>query len=201
MNKKRGELTSGEKIRKVFIESLSAKIKIEEITVMYICERAGVSKSTFYRNYKDIYDIFEQLIGEFLERCETLVLKLFFEKSITINDVVISVVKNGLKRDNDYFYIRDVKLIEYSIEEGNAKVIDLLYDKTYSCIVRIAKQIGTDEEDAHFSAVFFLYGNIIPIFFNLYENKKLDMKTVMLTAELFEWEAEKWKKKKLITAE
>lgn len=187
-------LTANEKIQQAFVECLKEKIKIEEITVMTVCERAGVSKSTFYRNYKDIYEIFEQLVEDFMKRIEQLIVRLFFEKSITMKEITFILMKSGLKKDNELFYARDAVLIDYSIELGNSEVIEILYDKAYDYAFRIAKRIGVDDESAAFGATFFLNGNIIPIILNVHTNKRIDLKTVMLTVELFEMEVEKWKK-------
>lgn len=37
---------------------------LPEITVKEICEIADINRATFYRNYKDIYDLFEQIEEE-----------------------------------------------------------------------------------------------------------------------------------------
>jgi len=103
-------------------------------------------------------------------------------------------MKSGLKKDNELFYARDAVLIDYSIELGNSEVIEILYDKAYDYVFRIAKRIGVDDESAAFGATFFLNGNIIPIILNVHTEKRIDLKTVMLTIELFEMEVEKWKR-------
>ncbi|MBE6773981.1 MAG: TetR/AcrR family transcriptional regulator [Ruminococcaceae bacterium] len=186
--------TVDDRIKTAFIGCLKEKMKIEEITVMTVCERAGVSKSTFYRHYKDIYDIFEQLVEDFMKRIEQLIVRLFFEKSITMKEITFILMKSGLKKDNELFYARDAVLIDYSIELGNSEVIEILYDKAYDYVFRIAKRIGVDDESAAFGATFFLNGNIIPIILNVHTEKRIDLKTVMLTIELFEMEVEKWKR-------
>ena len=185
--------TTDEKIREAFINYLREKTLIEDITVASISEKAGISKSTFYRHYKDIYDVYEQMIDEFMGRCEKLIIKLFFEKSITMPQVIMTIMRSGIKKDNELFYASDAILLDYSIEVGNAKVVYLLYEKAYNYVVRIAKKIGADDEEAAFGAVFFLNANIVPILLNLHSTKKIDLKTVSLTTELFEREVEKWK--------
>ena len=66
------------------IECIKEKIRLEDLTVAELSKRAGVGKSTFYRHYKDIYDVYEQLIDGFMVRCESLIMRVFFEKSLTI---------------------------------------------------------------------------------------------------------------------
>ncbi len=190
------ELTAAEKIQQALVECLKEKTAIESITISYITEKAGVGKSTFYRNYKDIYDVYEQLIDGFMERCESLIMRVFFEKSLTVKEAVWIFMKGGTKRDNELFYARDVILINHSIDNENAKIIDMLYNKAYDIFVKISKRIGADDEAAHFGATFFLNGNIVPIMSNLHLNGKLNLKTVLITFDLFEMEVEAWKNQK-----
>lgn len=190
------ELTAAEKIQQALVECLKEKMAIESITISYITEKAGVGKSTFYRHYKDIYDVYEQLIDGFMERCESLIMKIFFEKTLTVKEAVWIFMKSGAKRDNELFYARDAILINHSIENENAKVIDMLYDKAYDIVVKVSKRIGADDEAAHFGATFFLNGNIVPIMSNLHINGKLNLKTVLITFDLFEMEVEAWKNQK-----
>ena len=190
------ELTAAEKIQQALVECLKEKTAIESITISYITEKAGVGKSTFYRHYKDIYDVYEQLIDGFMERCESLIMRIFFEKTLTIKEAVWIFMKSGTKRDNELFYARDAILINHSIENENAKVIDMLYDKAYDIVVKVSKRIGADDEAAHFGATFFLNGNIVPIMSNLHINGKLNLKTVLITFDLFEMEVEAWKNQK-----
>ena len=189
-------LTASEKIQNAMIECIKEKIRLEDLTVAELSKRAGVGKSTFYRHYKDIYDVYEQLIDGFMERCESLIMRVFFEKSLTIKEAVWIFMKSGTKRDNELFYARDVILINHSIENENAKVIDMLYDKAYDIVVKISKRIGADDEAAHFGAAFFLNGNIVPIISNLHLNGKLNLKTILITFDLFEMEVEAWKNQK-----
>ena len=192
----KANLTAKKKIEEALIECLKEKIKLDDLTVAELSKRAGVGKSTFYRHYKDIYDVYEQLIDGFMERCESLIMKIFFEKALTIKEAVWIFMKSGTKRDNELFYARDAILINHSIENENAKVIDMLYDKAYDIVVKISKRIGADDEAAHFGATFFLNGNIVPIMSNLHINGKLNLKTVLITFDLFEMEVEAWKNQK-----
>ncbi len=50
-------------IREAFLELLKKKT-LEEITIGELCEKADVNRSTFYRNYTDIYALMESLVDE-----------------------------------------------------------------------------------------------------------------------------------------
>ncbi len=187
------KISTTEKIEEALVDCLKEKIKIEDLTVAYLAKKAGVGKSTFYRHYKDIYDVYEQLVDGFIKRCENLIIRIFFKKNITFKQVIWIFIKNGPKKDNELFYARDVILINHSIEKGNAKVVEMLYDKMYELFVKVAKKIGIDDETAAFGSTFFLNGNIIPILSNLHAHGKIQLETVTLTFELFEMEVERWR--------
>ena len=51
------KLSASEKIQNAMVECLKEKIKLDDLTVAELSKRAGVGKSTFYRHYKDIYDV------------------------------------------------------------------------------------------------------------------------------------------------
>lgn len=187
------ELTAAEKIQQALVECLKEKTAIESITISYITEKAGVGKSTFYRNYKDIYDVYEQLVAGFVERCENLISRIFFENSITVKDVARIILKHGIFRDNELFYLKDYFVVKYAVEMSDTQVFDILYDKMHAMIVQISKKVYDDDEAADFGATFILNGNMIPMLLNLHSNGRINFKTVMLSFELFEMEVEKWK--------
>lgn len=58
-------------ITDAFLELLQQK-PLNRITVQEICDRAQINRSTFYRQYKDCYDLMEQLEHRGLELLEEL---------------------------------------------------------------------------------------------------------------------------------
>lgn len=69
-----------DRIADALVELIEIK-NIEDITVAELVEKAGVSKSSFYRNYHDIYDVFEYLSNDFVNRVCGVMLTLVFEYS------------------------------------------------------------------------------------------------------------------------
>lgn len=47
---------------------LLEKKHLSEITVKELCAQADINRTTFYRNYMDIYDLYEQLEEELTEQ-------------------------------------------------------------------------------------------------------------------------------------
>ena len=54
-------------LREALLECLKNK-SIKEITVKEICEKAGVNRATFYKHYRDCYDLLEQTEENELEQ-------------------------------------------------------------------------------------------------------------------------------------
>jgi len=54
-------------LREALLECLREK-SIKETTVKEICERAGVNRATFYKHYRDCYDLLEQTEEDELEQ-------------------------------------------------------------------------------------------------------------------------------------
>ncbi len=54
-------------IRDSLYELLKTK-SLSQITVKELCELADINRATFYRNYMDIYDLYEKLEAELIQR-------------------------------------------------------------------------------------------------------------------------------------
>lgn len=52
-------------IKEAFLNLLSNK-NLEEITIKELCLEANINRATFYRNFDDIYDLFEQIEKELM---------------------------------------------------------------------------------------------------------------------------------------
>lgn len=53
-------------IKQAFLKFLSDK-PLEQITIKEICLEANINRATFYRNYKDLYDLFEEIESEMMQ--------------------------------------------------------------------------------------------------------------------------------------
>ena len=60
-----------QKIKYAFLE-LNRQNEIEAITVNDICKEAGISRSTFYRHFIDIYDVIESIEAEVTEEIRSM---------------------------------------------------------------------------------------------------------------------------------
>ena len=62
--------------------SIRSKKALERVTVKEICDKAEISKATFYLHYKDIYDLSEQLQQEVIDSIVS-----FSDLSEIVNDI------------------------------------------------------------------------------------------------------------------
>ena len=53
-------------IREALLDLLQTK-HLNEITVKELCEKADINRATFYRNYLDIYDLYEKMEQELVD--------------------------------------------------------------------------------------------------------------------------------------
>jgi len=53
-------------IKEAFLKFLNKK-PLAQITIKEICLEANINRATFYRNYKDLYDLFEEIEMELMQ--------------------------------------------------------------------------------------------------------------------------------------
>lgn len=185
MIRKSEDLTSTEKIEAAVVAFIDEG-KFSEITVADITEKAGVGKSTFYRNYKDKYDVLEQLISGFLERCANIVVRLFIKKDITHKEVLSIIVKAGFRTDNEFFRAKDVVLVSHAVGTKDIRIIEMIHKRVSGICFDKLTESGMSEEGAAFCTEFFVGANLIYILSNFYKTGKVDFETVELSFKLME---------------
>lgn len=80
-------------IRESFIQ-LHAVKPLSQITVKDICDRAQINRSTFYRNYNDVYDLKEQLESEMLNT----MLAMIRERSLENTEQTVLFILKEMKQ-------------------------------------------------------------------------------------------------------
>ena len=83
-------------IRRAFMELLSHQ-PIQSISIRELCEKAGVSRGTFYSHYADIYDLLHQIESEMLEEISKALEPLLDSSSsaslVAVNRRIFEVLK------------------------------------------------------------------------------------------------------------
>ena len=80
---------------------LLQKEDISKINVKKLCEEASINRGTFYLYCKDIYDLKDSLIDEYIEKLQTSLLPIIYMKKEELTDR--EMIKTILKvlKDND----------------------------------------------------------------------------------------------------
>lgn len=136
---------SQRKLFTAFVELRKEKAT-EKITVVELCEKAGVNRSTFYRSYYDIFDIAEKL-GEY---CANAVISFcadfcygYAEGLTDLNSVLIIPKFDNTLAVDGLFVLRDErKLLEcifeklmevfnYFVPEGCSKEDEIRFKSAY----------------------------------------------------------------------
>lgn len=139
------------------IELIKTK-RIEDITVAEITELADVGKSTFYRLYHDIYDVFEELTEAFAERAVGVMVRLvFFDNTVdfsehkSIIDFKTAMTIFGLEE-------ADMILVNYLFEVKSMKTFHLVVERFRAIAGNYAKESGLDEKQADYYTKFVMNG-------------------------------------------
>ena len=81
-----------QKLQTALLELLQEK-NIEQITVMEITERAQINRTSFYRYYLDVYDLYEQIIDALVEKLQQAIprvlLKMLHQTPFSYQEVMM----------------------------------------------------------------------------------------------------------------
>ena len=111
-------------LREALFDSLKTK-SINHVRVKEICDKAGLNRATFYKHYRDCYDMIEQLQKELLDEFE---------------QVFISNEKFGKKLSGDILTLLE-KYSDLNEAAVNGKVADGLKNN----MIMIARKYCIDE--------------------------------------------------------
>ena len=152
-----GELTMKEDNRKVrytlnvlqkaYFELLREK-PLYKITVTEICEAADIHRGTFYRYYKDIYDLQEKIEAELMEKFDKLITAIENEQAELIDALLLEMI-NG--RDK----LR-VVLSEIDNHHFSKTLLEKIREVYY---VKFA-ELGIREKDYNAVFTFFTFGSL-----------------------------------------
>ena len=69
-------------IRSAFVDLISEKKLISNITVAELAERADIAKSTFYNHYDDVYGIADEILRELISELENIIDEMDANKTV-----------------------------------------------------------------------------------------------------------------------
>lgn len=143
--------------KKIIMESLISLMKeedFENITIKEICNKAKISRSTFYSHYEDIYALLANYEKELYQSFE---LDKLYEKDVNTEFVQKNMMLNILKKveENKDFYRVYFKnsgsgYMEKAIERLSKNLVDLW----------LKQEIFEDRTDAEYFFTFYKAGYI-----------------------------------------
>lgn len=108
-------------IKDTFLELLNKK-DLNKITVSEICSIADINRATFYRYYLDIYDLFDKIQEEFVQKLKLAIVSNNHEYTISsfckgLLDVLIedkNLAKLIFNINNNLIFLNDILEIAYT---------------------------------------------------------------------------------------
>jgi len=110
-----------EVIKKEFFKLIKEK-PLSQITVKELCVNADINRTTFYKHYKDIYDLLDQWEEELLDEMRQMIKEHGEEKDI------YDLLKISLEKIKDF---GDIWVTFSNLEKGdelNTKMFQIWYD-------------------------------------------------------------------------
>ena len=84
-------------LREGLAELLMEKKSIQHITVRELTEKADVHRSTFYANYKDIYDLYEQMEDSMLQEIRNILFAEYNFDTIAFFSILFRYIADNKK--------------------------------------------------------------------------------------------------------
>lgn len=130
-------------IREALYELLKDK-HLAQISVKEICERADINRATFYRNYMDIYDLYEKL-----------------EEELTSSSFADGNIEAGRYKLLEIVYENQFFYREFFESRLESRYIKEVIDKMYNQMKELLISRGTyDERTFHISYQYNYHGVI-----------------------------------------
>ncbi len=137
---------------------------IERITVAQLIEKAEIGKSTFYRTFSDVYEVFDFLFCDFCERCLLIMTNLFLHKNVP---QVLTEKKTLIPAVEIFRQFKllpgDTILMQYLFRTNNIRLLKRLIDRFQQSTVPLAEQAGFDPQKAAFYSRFIANGAVFSI--------------------------------------
>lgn len=158
-------------IKETFL-SLLEKKDINKITVSEICTIADINRATFYRYYLDIYDLFDKIQEDFVEK-----LKIYIS-TVDDNFTIFSFSRGLLEV---LLEEKELAKIIFNINNNLIFLNDILEIAYNNCYNNWKKDLpNTSDEDIGYAAIFIFNGALGIINFWIKNNFDKDIDEIAL---------------------
>lgn len=139
-------------IKSTLISLLEEK-DISKITVKELCDKAEISKGTFYLHYCNIYDVLEGIESEFIATMQ----EDFIAMSSTGNDIRLDITKNFFDR---YMNNRLLILIVQQEKDYSHFINKLLSSVSQFFLPKLQEDFGLKKDEATYLITFIFHGSM-----------------------------------------
>lgn len=166
-------LSTKEKISESLLDMLEEK-NIDDITVGELIEFAAVSRSTFYRNFHDVYDVYDNMLENFAKKCMTY-FELILESKVSLSDIQENVTLDWHMKNGNFFTEEDYKLFSQVVYSPvSTMVLNKLYLAFYKLLKDYLMNMGLKEDKADFYSDFILESLLSLYSYALKNNNKFN---------------------------
>ena len=158
---------------------------VENITVTQLTEKAQIGKSTFYRTFSDIYEVFDYLFCDFCDRCLVIMTRLFLFKDVP---QVLTEKKTLMPAAEIFkqFHLlpKDTILMQYLFRTNNIRLLKQLIDRFQQSTVPLAQQAGFDPQKASYFARFIANGTVFSMLESYRRHDSIDTDIILFLLSL-----------------
>lgn len=128
MNFSKENLNAKDRIALAIAELIQER-DISEITVSIVLKQANVSRSTFYRYFTDIYNVYEASVSELIEKCAKIFKDIFITRELSADDIELSVTDNSFFPEIFSFNETDIAMFRYLQTNNLSLFSELIKEK------------------------------------------------------------------------
>ncbi len=167
-----GKITARDKMEKVYFELLETT-HYSKITVSDIIEKAGVSRTTFYRHYVDIFDMHEKVA----DRLSSGIIEMCIKKIVVDGaDVYDETVK--------IFSSQDKYITLLSGENGSRYFFEAMY---FNAVKHLIPAMGDLPEELVFRLKFIVIASIGTYVKDILENRAHKTESIEICKKLVDF--------------
>lgn len=172
-----GKNTAKDHIAEALAEIIKEK-HIEDITVAELSGKAGVGKSSFYRNYRDIYEVFEYLSNSFVNKVCDVMLEVVLNYKFEDFKGMPDNIDFSLVRDMLGFTDADTSVVNYLLNVKNSKVFRSVVKQFADNISESAMKNGLEPDMVKYITRFIANGVYYCILTSYVDEGKLEMEFI-----------------------
>lgn len=165
------------KIAEALLNMLSEK-NIDDITVNELIELAGVSRSSFYRNFRDIYDVYDSMLEDFATKCMRYIEQVLALK-VPLSEVEENITDDWHTKNNEIFNDFDYSFFSQAIYSSMSTMLLRRMTKHFIGLFKeLLLKKGLDDEKAEFYAEFILESLLSLYSYDLKNGNKFNIKMI-----------------------